>query len=546
MKWIEENPVKVILLAGAAIFLFHLNVLPVTIMEARNFITAREMIVDGNWLLTTMNDLPRYQKPPLPSWLTAIPGLIFGADNPAVLRIPTMIMAIFLGYIGYIFSLKLVENKRHALINALILLSSFYIITITNEAPWDIYTHGFMLAGIYFLYRFFREESKKWKYSLLAAILIGLSFMSKGPVSVYAVLLPFLIAYGIVFRYKGLKQKGGQLVVLLLLAAIISIWWFLYVRWADPAAFLAITKKETGNWSSYNVRPFYYYWSFFTQSGLWTIPAFASLFYPYLKNRVSHPAIYRFTFLWTVLSVVLLSIIPEKKTRYLVPVLIPLALNTGFYIEYAIRAFKDKMNAKERFPVYFHFGLIGLIGIAFPIAGYFLLKDNIEGLWVYFILTSIILFSLGILIFKQLRQKNIYYAFLLTIGFVACIKLTAFPLAKAFQKNEAFNNISSLKASAEKEEMNVYSFGEIAPEMIWHYGASIPLIKEDDTVDLPEENSFAVLVTPVEENEFKRIFDASFNIELKEVFDINYGANPEKRGHKKRLVSKLYLVKRSL
>lgn len=53
-------------------FIFNLDVLDVTIMEARNFITAREMTLDGNWLLTTMNGEPRYQKPPLPTWLAAI------------------------------------------------------------------------------------------------------------------------------------------------------------------------------------------------------------------------------------------------------------------------------------------------------------------------------------------------------------------------------------------------------------------------------------------------------------------------------------------
>ena len=153
MKWIEKHPVKVIFISGLFIFMFHMNVLPITIMEARNFITAREMLDDGNWLLTTMNGIARYQKPPLPSWITAIFGTIFG-KNGWGFRIPAMLMAIILAWVTYLFSFKLLQNKRHALINALILITSFYIITITNEAPWDIYTHAFMLAGIYFLFHF--------------------------------------------------------------------------------------------------------------------------------------------------------------------------------------------------------------------------------------------------------------------------------------------------------------------------------------------------------------------------------------------------------
>src|SRR5690606_31686634 len=262
--------------------------------------------------------------PPLPSWITALFGWVCGMEQVGALRFPTMLMAIILAYTGYLLSLKILNDRKDALINGLILLTSFYIIAITNEAPWDIYTHGFMLIGIYFLYLLFGEATNKWRNSVLAGLFIGLSFMSKGPISFYGLLLPFLISYSFVYRYKGFKEYKKQLPVLLtiLIAVIVGLWWFLYVRLADPAAFLAITKKETANWSSYNVRPFYYYWSFFVQSGLWTIPAFMSLLYPYLKNRVSHKKAYQLTFWWTILSLVLLSLVPEKKARYLVPVLI--------------------------------------------------------------------------------------------------------------------------------------------------------------------------------------------------------------------------------
>ncbi|NJW55184.1 hypothetical protein HC175_19915, partial [Salinimicrobium sp. CDJ15-91] len=130
--------------------------------------------------------------------------------------------------------------------------------------------------------------------------------------------------------------------------------------------------------TNYNVRPFYYYWSFFTQSGIWTIPAFVALLYPYMKSRVSNKKAYKFALLWTLSAVILLSIIPEKKSRYLLPVLIPMALNTGFYIEYLFRCFKT-LEKKEKWVVYFIHGLIAVIGLAFPVAGYFLLE--LEGHW---------------------------------------------------------------------------------------------------------------------------------------------------------------------
>ncbi|NAS29792.1 phospholipid carrier-dependent glycosyltransferase [Flavobacteriaceae bacterium R38] len=515
-------------------------------MEARNFITAREMLDDGNWLLTTMNGLPRYEKPPLPSWITAIFGIILG-KNTWGLRVPTMLIAIILAWITYLFSFKLLQNKKHALINALILMTSFYIITITNEAPWDIYTHTFMLAGIYFLFHFFESHDKQWKNSLWAAFFIGLSFMSKGPVSMYVILLPFLIAYGITYTYSGFRKKILPLTLFLITTIAISLWWYIYIRLADPETFLAITKKEAGNWNSYNIRPFYYYWSFFTQSGIWTLPAFISLLYPYLKNRVSNKRAYLFSLLWTLISVFLLSVIPEKKSRYLAPVLIPLAINLGFYIEYAIRAFKTQFSKAEKIPVYFNFGLISFIGLAFPFVVYFFLKEEIHDFWVYYLLSSLVLFSIGISLIITLRKQQIEHVFFLTIAFVIAIKVCAFPLFKTLQKKEVSANITFFSKTLQSKLDPVYSYGRIEPEMIWHYGKSIPVIKNESGISIPKETSFFVLVGFNDENEFKRIFDAEYDIIHEASFDINsnkINKRLKQQQFASRLTRNLYFIKK--
>jgi len=347
-----------------------------------------------------------------------------------------------------------------------------------------------------------------------------------------------------VFKYAGFKKKIIPLTTFILTTAIISLWWYLYVRYADPNTFDLIAKKEAGNWSSYNVRPFYYYWSFFIQTGIWTIPAFISLLYPYLKNRVSHKKGYRFTFLWTLISLVLLSIIPEKKSRYLFPVLIPLAINTSFYLDYIIRAFKKHLSKKEKLPVYFHFGLIACIGIAFPFVSYFIIKQSLPLIWGYYIIASIMLFALGVTLFLFLYRQKIKHCFFILILFVIAIKICAFPLSKAFPKNASFNTISSFVNNTENEKFILYAYDRVSPEMIWYYGQSIPLLKNNLSINLSEERTFGVLVSIEQEIEFKRIFEKDFNIKLKEVFDINLNANPGKKGYKNRLVSKLYLIKK--
>ncbi len=537
IKKIENHPIIAIITITLLMLLPNLDTLVVTIMEARNFITAREMVLDGNWILTTMNGLPRYEKPPLPTWLSAISSMIFGTNSVFAMRLPAVLMIAFSGVFMYLFSNKIIKKNNQSIINALILITSFYIIGIINEAPWDIYTHGFMLAGIYYLFQFFEKETNFQKDALIAGIFVACSMMSKGPVSLYALFLPFIISYGIVFKFKNFKKKYIWLLLFIISFIVLGGWWFLYVRQVDSEAFIKIATKETSRWGNYNVKPFYYYWSFFIQSGMWTVLAFISLLYPYLSKRVTNKKVYKFTLIWTILVVILLSIIPEKKSRYLVPVLFPLALTTGFYIDYLIREFKNLKSKKETIPVYFNFGLFGLLGVAFPFIIYFLLKDTLDGLWIQFGLVSVVLFSIGILIFKYLKAKNIKKAFYTKIAFMVAILLFGLPLQKALYSNPNFKQITELKDKIEpKYTINSYTFGGLSPEMLWYYETKIKSIYENNTFQLPEEKQFGLLINEQNIDKLKKL-PKNYSYQLIDQFDINYF-----KKKRKRLIRKYYLI----
>ena len=349
-----------------------------------------------------------------------------------------------------------------------------------------------MFAGLYYLFQLFETKQSEWKQAILAAIFIGLSIMSKGPVSLFAVFSPFIISYGIVFKFKHFKQKLIPFIVCVLLFLVIGSWWFVYVRIADAQAFLEIATKETGNWSSYNVKPFYYYWSFFTQSGLWTIPAFIGLLYPYLIKRVTHKKAYKFTFWWTISAVILLSIIPEKKARYLMPVLIPLALNTGFYIEYLIKKFSNLTSKKETIPIYFNFGLIAVIAIGLPIGLYVILNDSFNTYLLNYILTSIVSLAIGVLILNYLVKKKFKNVFYLTVLFMVALFLFGLPISKVLNKNETFNPIKTLHTIENQTNINTYAIGEITPELLWDYNGILKDIYKNEILKIPSEENFDI------------------------------------------------------
>src|SRR4028118_1846616 len=63
--------VTLLLVVLYATFLQTRQAIDPSLMEARNFITVREITQNGTWLIPTLNGEPRLAKPPLPTWLTA-------------------------------------------------------------------------------------------------------------------------------------------------------------------------------------------------------------------------------------------------------------------------------------------------------------------------------------------------------------------------------------------------------------------------------------------------------------------------------------------
>jgi 4-amino-4-deoxy-L-arabinose transferase-like glycosyltransferase len=520
-KTVQFGYGPVLVIVTALLLLPHLQLLPVNIMEARNFITAREMGVDGHWIMTTLNGTPRYEKPPLPTWLTAFSGLVFGFDSLVAMRLPVTLLTLLLVGAVYWLSQQMGLSKRQSFHNGLILITSFYIFFAGRDNQWDMYCHSFMMLAILFLWRLIKGEKYFYRNALLAGLFIGCSVLSKGPVSVYTVLLPFLAAYAFIYKFsfKQWKRYLFPVLLVILLMLVIGGGWWIYVRYMDPVTFNSVTGREVARWSGYNIRPFYYYWSFFTQSGIWTIPAFMALLYPYMKKRVKDLRGYQFTLVWTLLSLFLLSIVPEKKTRYLLPVLIPMAMNTGFYITYLWSSFST-LTRKEKWIPVFSFGLLGAIAILFPVAQYFLVKNLRNELMIWLVLASTGLFICGCILIKGLSENNFKKLFYTTIALQVIVITAVFPLAKSFLYNPGYADTQQVKELMNNTSLPIYEFNNISPEIIWDCGTNIPLLPASDSVSSP----FGILVQAADSAAFKQRF-AAYLIQKKGYVDMTIGGD---------------------
>lgn len=406
----ENRNLQLLFILIVCFFAFFLNnnVIPADLMESRNLATAQEMVREGNYLLPTMNGELRIAKPPLPTWVAAAVEHVIPGSLTAQ-RCAAGVMATMMIYFVYFLSVRLTKKRLFGFISALVLATCFNVVFMGRNATWDIYCHSFMLGAIYFMFISFERETKYWLYFILSGLFMGLSFLSKGPVSFYALLLPFIISYIIVYRPR-LKGKISPLVVMIVITLIVSFIWVSYVYIFHKDMLLAVSHKESSSWIDHNVRPFYYYWQFPAEAGIWALFLISALIYFFVKKNIDIKKEYRFSVIFFLASLILLSLIPEKKTRYLLPILIPGAMVIASYLYNSIKGF-DKKWEKIVFKI--NATIIAVVLLSIPIAMYILFfKESLLSLPIFVLITIIswslcIYTLLSIFSKKQIKVENV-------------------------------------------------------------------------------------------------------------------------------------------
>lgn len=387
------------------IFTFFVNngILHSDIMEARNIVTAREMVYDGHWIVPTMNGEIRIAKPPLPTWIAGAVEKIC-PNNIAAQRLMPALAATMLVLFFILFALKISNGDiRFAFISALLLLTCYNIVQIGRLATWDIYCHAFMMSAIYFLFCALTERKKLLRNMIITGILFGLSFLSKGPVSFYALLLPFIVVLPCLNRIE-MKGRWWSFVVMLVIFMAVSSWWYIYIMLEHPTLAMVAWHKESSAWAGHNVRPWYYYWNFFTETGVWTVLMLTTLAIPFWLHRIKNKKLYLFAISWTFAQLFLLSLMPEKKTRYLVPMMIPCCLSMGCVVNHWVKGKMDKVSN-----VLFNINVVTLIIVVLLISVllFFLWDKDLMSL-ALFIISEIVMAEISIIIFSAMYKKNAF------------------------------------------------------------------------------------------------------------------------------------------
>jgi len=172
--------------AVAVGFFYNLHAGPLFDLDEGAFGEAtREMLLRGDFISPYLNGAPRFDKPVFIHWLQMASVSILGWHEFA-LRLPSA-MAASVWVIAIYAFLRRIKDERTGIFAAIAMAASLEIPIIAKAATADAVLNLFVTTAMLCAYLYYREGRKAWLYGCFA--LMGLGFLTKGPV---AVMIPFI------------------------------------------------------------------------------------------------------------------------------------------------------------------------------------------------------------------------------------------------------------------------------------------------------------------------------------------------------------------
>jgi 4-amino-4-deoxy-L-arabinose transferase-like glycosyltransferase len=340
---LQSPRAKLLWFLSLAVLLAGLALPPVRrAQESRVLETAREMLMGTSglhdWLVPHVNGHVRLEKPPLAYWLTAISFQLFGVNEFAG-RLPNALAGWLTLAVVYRLGWRALSPPV-GFLAAACLSGTYYFFRYTRFAETDVLATLFVSAAALFIWRAADTDGLTAAFvrdAHLSALAIALAVLAKGPPAAFvaiffAALLISTRKWRVLWRWL---LTGAPLTI-----ALISLPWFLYVRslpeWPVVQHELAIALM-----GGEHQEPFYYY---FPQLLLATAPwcGFVVVALVGAAMRFRRDARVDTLLLWFVGTFVALCIARQRQPHYLIPLLPPLALLAGWWINRAMNDESDR------------------------------------------------------------------------------------------------------------------------------------------------------------------------------------------------------------
>lgn len=199
MKTIRSHPYVSLLIFTLILYLAGNQLLAVTDTAESNYaLTAKEMVLSGDWISPQIYGRYWYDKPIFYYWELALSFALFGFNEMAA-RLPAAILGSASVLFTYWFSRRTYGEKTGWL-SAIVLATSLEYWILSKAVITDSTLFLFMSAAIAFFYLGYSENRK---YYFLCYIFAALATLTKGPIGI---LLPGLACLLFLLYKKDLKE----------------------------------------------------------------------------------------------------------------------------------------------------------------------------------------------------------------------------------------------------------------------------------------------------------------------------------------------------
>jgi len=306
--------------------------------EGRAALVARQMIEGGNWMHLNIKGAHNTEKPIMCYWFYAMSGSIFGVNEfsvrlPSILAgLATVLMTCALGARMY--------GLRTGLLAGYILASMMGFVNLSRLARIDIVLCAFHTGAMYLLYTGYFEKMKANWHLYLFYVVLGVSVMVKGPVSVGVVAITVIVLAAKERNWKifwELKPISG-----LLIGLGINAPWYIYEGIRTGGAFYKdfFLEQNLARFTGINMsyrggrRQSYFY--YIPKLLIFALPwslLMPFVFYNYRKKFLKlKPSTY-YLLIWFLVVFVFFSLAAIKRGDYLLPLFAPMAILLGRYLE---------------------------------------------------------------------------------------------------------------------------------------------------------------------------------------------------------------------
>jgi len=324
----KNKMIFVAMFAGALIYSLLFNAgIPVTDPVESNYaLTAKEMLLSGDWLSPRIYGHYWFDKPIMIYWLIALSYKVFGINEFAS-RLPAAVFSAASVTWIFWFAGKLYGSRKTAFYSALILATSLEFWILSRMIITDAVLFFFTSVSISAFYLQLLQRNSLWYIVAYAAA--GLAVLTKGPVGIVMPAL-ILLLYLVVGRqwklFSRLQLLRGGLIFVLA-----AFPWYLAMYFVHGNDFVNtflglhnVLRATVSEHPQDNV--FYYYLVLFPVSVLpWTGIFLLSL----MQGRKRYGGSYSFLVIWIAGFIGFYSLMATKYLTYVFPALFPAALLAG-------------------------------------------------------------------------------------------------------------------------------------------------------------------------------------------------------------------------